>query len=52
MTSQIIEKHILATLRLLVSSPSLAKLLLNLPFGKLADSIGRRSLMVGGTVGL
>ncbi|CAE7325809.1 norA [Symbiodinium pilosum] len=33
---------------LLVSSPSLAKLLLNLPFGKLADSIGRRSLMVGG----
>lgn len=27
---------------LLVSSPSLAKLILNLPFGQLADSLGRR----------
>ncbi|CAJ1389081.1 unnamed protein product [Effrenium voratum] len=35
---------------LLVSSPSLAKLLLNVPFGQLADSIGRRMLMVGGMV--
>lgn len=35
---------------LLVSSPSLAKLVLNLPFGKLADTLGRRSLMVGGMV--
>lgn len=33
---------------LLVSSPSLAKLILNLPFGQLADSLGRRVLMVGG----
>lgn len=33
---------------LLVSSPSLAKLVLNLPFGQLADSLGRRTLMVGG----
>ncbi|CAE6936905.1 RE1 [Symbiodinium sp. CCMP2592] len=35
---------------LLVSSPSLAKLVLNLPFGKLADTLGRRSLMVGGMI--
>jgi len=35
---------------LLVSSPSLAKLVLNLPFGKLADALGRRSLMVGGMI--
>lgn len=33
---------------LLVSSPSLAKLILNLPFGQLADSLGRRVLMFGG----
>ncbi|CAK9029807.1 Quinolone resistance protein NorA, partial [Durusdinium trenchii] len=33
---------------LLVSSPSLAKLLLNLPFGQLADQLGRKALMVGG----
>lgn len=35
---------------LLVSSPSLAKLLLNLPFGRLADTVGRRTLMIGGMV--
>jgi len=33
---------------LLVSSPSLAKLVLNLPFGRLADTVGRRTLMIGG----
>lgn len=33
---------------ILVSSPSLAKLVLNLPFGRLADTLGRRLLMVSG----
>jgi len=33
---------------LLVSSPSLAKLVLNLPFGRMADTVGRRTLMVSG----
>lgn len=37
-----------SSIGLLVSTPSLAKLLLNFPMGRLADTIGRRSLMVGG----
>lgn len=35
---------------LLVSSPSIAKLVLNLPMGRLADTAGRRILMVSGMV--
>ena len=33
----------------LLSAPSLARVALNLPFGKLADSIGRKPLMIYGT---
>jgi len=37
-----------SSIGLLVSSPSVAKLLLNVPMGRLADTLGRRPLMVIG----
>jgi len=37
-----------SSIGLLVSSPSVAKLLLNVPMGRLADTLGRRPLMVVG----